>query len=490
MSDELQRALEFEQKQTVIAKKRSNHLFVIGINDYQHQNKLNNARRDAETFRQLMVEKYQVKSNHVYELYDQDATRANILDRFEELSDNLTEKDNLIIYYSGHGIKHKGVGYWIPVESAKTHRDGISNDQINNFLEHTKAHHIYLIIDSCFSGSFIARDVSKTLQLKEAFPSRRVLTSGRNEVVSDGSAGNHSPFFTAIKAYMEHESGPIAAADLEYHVIKNTPRSADQLPLASHIHGTGDQSGQLVMYPKADERSDWHSAISRQQASLYLNFIKDYPNSPKIEEAEWKIAELQDDLERMKAYCLKYPAGSFRSQAIERMNYLEEKDAFERASQRGQGALLEYIDRYSPDGSFIAQAKELLTRPKERPSSSAYSSSSTASTKKEQTSRPKQEETTQAYSQSRPQSPPRSDSQAKTESPKKATSLKDFVPTGNYIEDTKERWRLAPLWAKVVLIVGVIIVILMSLEEEFAEEPLPQQDPYYNQPSQYDPYGY
>ncbi|MEO0896637.1 MAG: caspase family protein [Bacteroidota bacterium] len=379
MSDHPNRALEFNESLDMNSKERKNHLFVIGINKYQHANKLNNARRDAETFKKILLSRYQFDAESVHELYDEEATRRNILKTFDQLSNTLTEEDNLIIYFSGHGVLYKGLGYWVPVDCETAITDGIPNDRINNFLQFIKAHHIYLIIDACYSGSFISRDFEKTLNLMEAYPSRRVLTSGRNEVVSDGASGTHSPFFSAIKSYLEAENGPVTASELENHVIHNTPRSANQLPLASYIQGTGDQSGQMVIYPRKDEAKEWAHAKQSNNITDYKNFLERHPKSIYAEEASWEIASLSKELVDYRFYLNAYPSGKHAKQAIEKLGAIEEEKVFLSAKTRGEAALRKYILDYSPNGLFIQEAKreietlhahEISTTP----ASTAYSS--------------------------------------------------------------------------------------------------------------------
>jgi sulfatase modifying factor 1 len=149
MEEQPTKGLKFDQNKSASPQDRKNHLFVIGINDYVHASKLNNARRDAESFRDILLSRYDFDESRLYELYDEQATRINILNTFDQLANSLTERDNLIVYFSGHGSLYRGLGYWIPVEGDNPLTSGISNHIINNSLEHTKA----LTISHC-RGNF------------------------------------------------------------------------------------------------------------------------------------------------------------------------------------------------------------------------------------------------------------------------------------------------------------------------------------------------
>ncbi len=54
-------------------------LFVIGINTYLEWPRLNTAVSDARTVRDVLLERYHFDKYHLIELYDEDATRRNIL---------------------------------------------------------------------------------------------------------------------------------------------------------------------------------------------------------------------------------------------------------------------------------------------------------------------------------------------------------------------------------------------------------------------------
>ena len=58
----------------------------------------------------------------IIKLINEEATRANLNIKLKELRAKLTEKDNLLIYYSGHGQKSENIekAYWIPVNAKET----------------------------------------------------------------------------------------------------------------------------------------------------------------------------------------------------------------------------------------------------------------------------------------------------------------------------------------------------------------------------------
>ena len=74
------------------------------------------------------------------------------------MTKKLKENDNLLIYYAGHGEldKSENRGYWLPVNaSTKSRAEWISNQRIVDRVKATKAKHVLLMVDSCFSGSLM-----------------------------------------------------------------------------------------------------------------------------------------------------------------------------------------------------------------------------------------------------------------------------------------------------------------------------------------------
>ena len=99
-----------------------NYLFIVAINDYSNYTKLYNAVEDAKAIEQVLEERYVF--DDIFTLHDAEASRANILDYLELLEEKITAKDNLCIFFSGHGYAHKKVGFIIPQDAPANSRRG------------------------------------------------------------------------------------------------------------------------------------------------------------------------------------------------------------------------------------------------------------------------------------------------------------------------------------------------------------------------------
>lgn len=247
-----------EDREENVVKQRTNHLLVIGIDDYQNEiPKLNNAVRDATTFKDILLKQYQFEPKNVTMLLNQEATLINIKKTFFNVLKNLTEDDNLIFYYSGHGeLKLYGKskrGYWIPADAVLNEDyTYLPNEEINLLFKNSSAHHVFGIVDSCYSGALFYRKLSKANDRIRSFPSRWLLTAGREEVVSDGSQGTNSPFATTLFTYLKsYPNNSFWVSDLCNHVLKGMGYSAEkQTPRGEPLQGSAHLGGQFVFYKK------------------------------------------------------------------------------------------------------------------------------------------------------------------------------------------------------------------------------------------------
>ena len=95
------------------------------------------------------------------------ATRADLLSALETLRQTLTRKDNLLIYYAGHGEldRQSQRGYWLPVDASPSDNSNwISNKSITDTIDAMKAKHVMVVADSCYSGTLTRTAVPRRQQ--------------------------------------------------------------------------------------------------------------------------------------------------------------------------------------------------------------------------------------------------------------------------------------------------------------------------------------
>jgi len=246
-----------------------NHwLLIVGIDTYIRWPRLSTAVYDAKAFRNVLLSRYHFDKNHLIELYDEVATRKNIIDRLRLLAGKVGEQDSLVIYFAGHGYLDPitKIGSWVPVESGVNEASTwISNQEIKNYLrvDVIKAKHILLISDSCFSGVFFRGNRGKLPEvtdsaIKKSYEliSRQAITSGGLEPVSDEGFGKNSVFsYFLNNALKENQKPFLVPSDIFPEIRAGVAENADQLPRFGSLSGTGgQQGGELVFFLKQDSR--------------------------------------------------------------------------------------------------------------------------------------------------------------------------------------------------------------------------------------------
>ena len=236
-------------------KARRNILFTIGIDSYQSNvwRDLSNAMLDCKEILKILSEKYSFEE-YLPSLFNEKATKENIINSFNTLRNFTEPDDNLLIFYAGHGNMNPqtGRGYWIPYEGTSDSHTWIENSVIKDFIEDFNVQHIWLIVDSCFSGTFLSktrgRSIKNSYETLDHRKSRWMLASGREEKVSDGIPGQHSPFCRYLFRYLNHNSNRFTSVSeiIKYvHIL--TTRNSGQSPMGATIENIGHEGGEMIL---------------------------------------------------------------------------------------------------------------------------------------------------------------------------------------------------------------------------------------------------
>jgi len=243
-------------------------LFVVGIDTYIKWPPLKTAVNDARTVKEVLLSRYHFEKEHLIELYDEQATRKNIIKKLRYLANNIREKDSLVIFYAGHGHLDSITkrGSWIPVESGTQDASAwISNNDIKDYLkiDAIRAKHILLISDSCFAGDFFRGNrgsvprITETI-IKKAYrlSSRQAITSGGLEPVSDAGFGKNSIFsYFLIKTLKENQKPFLVPSDMFLDIKAGVAENADQFPILGSLKDTGgQQGGEIVFFLRQNSR--------------------------------------------------------------------------------------------------------------------------------------------------------------------------------------------------------------------------------------------
>jgi len=231
------------------------YIWNIGISKYisAEYDNLPNAELDSKKIFNIFNQAYGFEA-YGNSLYNEEATRKNILEIFDGMSETIQKHDTLVIYFSGHGeINYKTKnGYWVPHDSDSSISTLISNSEIIDLIQAIDAKHILLISDSCFSGTFITRTragikYEENILEYSRKKSRYILTSAIETTVSDGVASKGSPFSIAMCNYLTDSSNSrFLANELFINIQEYILHNSNQQSIFSEIKGCGHAGGMIL----------------------------------------------------------------------------------------------------------------------------------------------------------------------------------------------------------------------------------------------------
>lgn len=228
------------------------HAILIAEKDYADSTipDLRTPIRDAGLLRKILINQYTFDSTNVDTLYNR--SREEILETIIAKCKALTDKDNLLIFYAGHGDTTQDKignvdGYLVPSSARKGKTSYyITSEEIKKALLKSNAKHVLVVLDACYSGAF-TRDVSPTvpgdIMKQYKLDSRKVMSSGNIEVVPDDS--QFILFFTQF--LQKNTEKYLSAKDLWEFVSKEVKSTLAQY---GDITGAGDRGGQFVFERK------------------------------------------------------------------------------------------------------------------------------------------------------------------------------------------------------------------------------------------------
>ena len=292
--------------------KGKNYLFIIGVDKYDSLPQLYNAVKDAKDVCEVLTKNYQFanKGEQCFTLFDKDATQKNIFNKLDFLANTITDQDNLLVYYSGHGEFKSNIdeGFWIPSDGEIGNIGSfIPFSVLIRYIKAIKSFHTFIIADSCYSGTlFTDRGSTDAKAYLESIPSRWLLTAGRNEVVADGRPGDNSPFADAVLYRLRNnQEERLRVSDFCNFIITDVANNADQVPRGASLHGVGDRGGEFMFRLKAvaDKVYADNLIVKPTETSRGTPIAEETPepvSQPVLEAASQPIHTLGDLQKRLK----------------------------------------------------------------------------------------------------------------------------------------------------------------------------------------------
>jgi hypothetical protein len=241
------------------------HALVIGNRSYARWPSLKTTESDARKTAELLEKKYGFKTRVLL-----NAPRFAILQALNDLRNQLTEKDNLLIYYAGHGYLDEKINraYWIPVDGElDSNTEWISTVAITDMVNAISAKHVLLVVDSCYSGALTRSALTRLeagtsdearqhwLEMVATKRSRTVLSSGDLKPVLDSGGGEHSVFARAWLDVLAKNDDVLEGERLYRELAARVAYAADalhfeQVPQYAPIRYAGHEAGDFLFLPK------------------------------------------------------------------------------------------------------------------------------------------------------------------------------------------------------------------------------------------------
>jgi hypothetical protein len=244
------------------------YALVIANQDYDKIEKLDTPVNDINVVADLLTNRYGFNVKKVINAND-----VAVMEAINNISEQLTEDDNLLIYYAGHGARLQSgameSGYWLPTNAEASPRDTywVPNEFVTRHLSRFKARRVLVVADSCYSGLLSSapgilmmgengKYNKDYIKYKASKRSRLLLTSGGDQPILDGVGGSNSVFTNAFVDVLRSNNEIMTGPQLFMEVRKKVVNAAkavdfDQHPEYKTIKGAGHEVGDFFFIPSS-----------------------------------------------------------------------------------------------------------------------------------------------------------------------------------------------------------------------------------------------
>lgn len=221
---------------------RKDYAILFATNKFDNWSDLVNPIYDADAIAKELEERF----GFIVEVV-KDPEQNEVMTKMRELAQRKYKpQDQLFIFFAGHGVYDDvfGEGFVVARNSIRndvSKNTYISHNRIRSNINNIPCEHIFLAMDVCFGGTFdpvLASSRSAAyeetndqeyLVKKLSKKTRKYLTSGGKEYVSDGIRGHHSPFAARFLEALKTNGGPdriliLDEIKLFMERLKTTPR--------------------------------------------------------------------------------------------------------------------------------------------------------------------------------------------------------------------------------------------------------------------------
>lgn len=388
---------------------------IIGVNDYSEWPKLRTAEHDARQMARVLEAHYGFQSDHIVLRLNEEATLSTMVHDLRRIAEGLGPEDNWLIYFAGHGQIDSltNEGYWIPVDGKmKDPSSWLSHSTVKLILgsDRVRARSICVVADSCYAGTLLRggpgilnlADQLYMEKLRELAGkrSRQVVTSGGVEPVMDGGRDGHSLFAYYLLRALKENTRPVIDLENLFHtrVWKPVAEISGQTPSLGRLRTPMDEDGQFVLVRTSEGAGELQAAVeSLLERSHAETRGEAAPDALELERRAYEGIQESEDVDRWHEFLRLFPSGAYAEMAAQRIENLRRRQALEEARRTAaeveRQRLLEmerlrlaqeakelddeafqvalqlgtdeafhkYLSDY-PDGAYVGEAREHLTK--------------------------------------------------------------------------------------------------------------------------------
>lgn len=225
------------------------YALIIAVENYNDPaiNDLDQPIKDANRFHNVICSDYIFEKENI--IFLKNPAKADIIGTLHKMRNLLTPKDNLLIYYAGHGYwdEEMTTGYWLPRDASRDNPvNWLPNTDLTNYLNVLNTKHTLLIADACFSGGIFKSRAAfnNVMSIEKLYKltSRKAMTSGTLKEVPDRSVFIEYLIKRLSENNRKYLPSEQLYSSLREAVINNSPN----IPQYGTIQNVGDEGGDFV----------------------------------------------------------------------------------------------------------------------------------------------------------------------------------------------------------------------------------------------------
>lgn len=203
-------------------------------------------------------------SIHSYSLFNEDASRMNIINRLDDIKGGMKERDKVYLFFSGHGedMPQKEESYFVSQDAyAKNYDSGVTFEALNRRInEMKKMGVVIMFMDACHSGNLLPNIISGDQLDNFALQKGCIyfLSCLGEQESYEWDDVHHGVFtqalFEGLKGNAQNELGEVTTKSLYEYIIKQVPDYANKIQQEQTPVSSAADVPDVVIFPAKSKK--------------------------------------------------------------------------------------------------------------------------------------------------------------------------------------------------------------------------------------------